>query len=93
MAFDEGSPAGQVWAERISVYLDGQEGVERLRSRVQPELPWPEADNPMLGYLIDRAGEILNEVGPREALTWVAVHAWFEAELDARSRLIRHLGG
>jgi hypothetical protein len=89
---NEGSPAADLWGERVNGYLDGQEGVEALRSRVQPNPPWPEADNPMLGYLIARAMEIHEEDGPLTAITWVAVHAWFESALDTRADLIRRLG-
>jgi len=71
------SPALELWAERLNSYIDGQEGVEALRPRMQPNPPWPEADNPMLGYLLARAMEIYEEQGPESAITWVAVHAWF----------------
>ena len=86
------SPAADLWGERVNDYMDGQDGVEALRSRVQPHPPWPEADNPMLGYLIARAMEIHEEDGPLTAITWVAVHAWFESALDTRAEMIRHLG-
>lgn len=86
------SPALELWGERLNGYIDGQAGVEALRRRIQPNPPWPEADNPMLGYLIARALEILEEEGPKAAVTWVAVHAWFESGLDTRADLIRHLG-
>jgi hypothetical protein len=89
---DNDSPALELWSERLNSYLDGQEGIEALRSRVQPNPPWPEADNPMLGYLLARAMEIHEEGGPEAAITWVAVHAWFESALDTRAELIRHLG-
>ena len=89
---NDDSPALAEWQERIAPYLDGQEGIEALRSRVQPNPPWPEADNPMLGYLIARAMEIHDEAGIETALTWLAVHAWFEAAVDTRAELIRHLG-
>ena len=93
-SFDDNddSPAADLWGERVSSYLDGQDGVEELRSRVQPNPPWPEADNPMLGYLIARAMEIEEEDGPLTAITWVAVHARFESALDTRAEMIRHLG-
>ena len=89
---NDDSPAADLWGERVNGYMDGQEGVEALRSRVQPNPPWPEADNPMLGYLIARAMEIHEEDGPLNAITWVAVHAWFESALDTRAEMIRHLG-
>ena len=89
---NDDSPAWQLWSERLTGYLGGQEGIEALRSRTQPNPPWPDADNPMLGYLIARGLEILEQHGPQAALTWVAVHAWFEPTLDTRAELIRHLG-
>jgi hypothetical protein len=89
---DDGSHALALWRERLTGYLDGQEGIEALRSRAQPNPPWPEADNPMLGYLLARAMEIHEEQGPEAAMAWVAVHAWFESALDTRAELIRHLG-
>ena len=42
---NDNSPAADLWGERVNGYMDGQEGVEALRSRVQPNPPWPEADN------------------------------------------------
>lgn len=64
---DDQSPALALWGERLNSYLDGQEGVEALRPRAQPNPPWPEADNPMLGYLLARAMEIHEEgTGPRQ---------------------------
>ncbi len=89
---DDGSPARVLWGERLNSYLDGQEGIESLRSRIHPNPPWPEADNPMLGYLLARAMEIVVEDGPETAMTWLAVHAWFESALDTRAELIHHLG-
>lgn len=89
---DDDGPARELWGERLDSYHDGQEGIEALRSRIQPNPPWPEADNPMLCYLLARAMEIYEESGPETAMTWVAVHAWFESALDARAELIRHLG-
>lgn len=81
------SEALRLWQERLEAYLGGQEGVEGLRSRVQPNPPWPDSDNPMLGYLLARAVEIHEADGLEMALTWVAVHA-----VDTRAELIRHLG-
>lgn len=91
--FDENddSPALVLWNDRVESYLDGQEGVEALRSRIQPNPPWPEADNPILGYLVARALEIHQEQGPEAAIAWVAVQAWFESALDTRAEVIRHL--
>jgi hypothetical protein len=92
--FDEAddSAARAAWGERVETYLAGQEGIEALRSRVQPNPPWPEPDNPMLGYLMNRAMEIAEAEGPQAAIAWAAVHAWFESALDTRADLIRRLG-
>ena len=46
---DDERPALALWRERLDSYLDGQEGIEALRSRVQPNPRWPEADNRTLG--------------------------------------------
>lgn len=86
------SAAGTLWEERLASYLDGQEGVEALRSRIQPNPPWPDADNPIVGYLIARAMEIHDESGLESALVWAIVHAWFESAIDNQAALIRHLG-
>jgi hypothetical protein len=94
MNFDdnEDSAALALWQERLTVYLDGQEGVETLRSRIQPNPPWPEADNPRVGYLVARAMEINEESGLQMAMAWAVVHAWFESAIDTRAALIRQLG-
>lgn len=89
---DPDSPALALWRERLEPYLDGQDGIEALRARVQPNPPWPEPDNPMVGYLIARAIEIEQEDGLEAALVWAVVHAWFEAAIDTRAALIRQLG-
>lgn len=41
---NDDSPAVVLWCERVDSYMDGQEGVEALRRRIQPNPPWPEAD-------------------------------------------------
>jgi hypothetical protein len=88
----EGSPAAERWEDQLRHYLEGQDGVEALRSRSQPHPPWPELDNPMTGYLIERAGEIYEIEGLESALAWAVVHAWFESALDTRAAIIRQLG-
>lgn len=86
------SPARDRWEDRLHPYLDSQQGVEGLRSRSQPNPPWPEPDNPMFGYLLERAAEIHAEGGVGPAIVWVATHAWFESAVDTRAMLIRRLG-
>lgn len=88
----EDSPAHALWKERLAGYLDGQEGIEALRSPIQPAPPWPDADNPMVGYFIARATEIHDESEREAALVWAVVHAWFESAIDNRAALVRHLG-
>lgn len=36
---DDDSPAVALWRERVDSYMDGQEGVEALRRRIQPNPP------------------------------------------------------
>lgn len=43
--------------------------------------PFPEADNPMLEYLIRKAREIGEQEGQPPYL-WLAVHAWHEGALQ-----------
>jgi hypothetical protein len=58
------------YSVQLAAYLDGQgAGLDTLRSRTQPNPPWPEADNPMLGYLIARANEIFVAEGAKAALS------------------------
>lgn len=94
MTFDDSqdSPALAQWEERLTSYLAVQEGIEALRSRIQPNPPWPEADNPMVGYLIARAMEIHDDGGLEMALAWAVPHAWFESAVETRAALIRQLG-
>jgi hypothetical protein len=88
-------PSGDVeqrWHDRLTAYLDGQgELVEELRRRVHPHPPWPEADNPMIGYLSERALEIAADDGIETAMVWLAVHAWFESAVDERARILRSI--
>ena len=69
--------------ELLAAYLDGQSGVAHLRGREMPAYPWPDAENPMLSYLVDRAEEIAITDGHAAATVWLAVHAWFEGPIDA----------
>lgn len=89
---DGPGPASEQWASRLEAYLDAQVGVEHLRAREMPDPPWPDEDNLMLSYLLRRAKEIYDEEGETAAITWVAVHAWYEGALAARSDAIRSRG-
>jgi len=88
----ENGAAFERWAAQLEPYLEGQDGVEALRSRSQPHSPWPEDDNPMVRYLIDRSQEIHETDGLQSALAWAVAHAWFESSLDTRASIIRQLG-
>lgn len=90
---DDGGEAMGKWRHRLLPYLDERVLLEPARQAPQPEPPWPAEDNPMLGYLIDRAGEIAAAEGEAAAYVWLGVHAWFEGGLDERFRTIRHMTG
>lgn len=45
------SDARQLWQERFGAYMGGQEGIEGLHSRVQPQPAMTGLGRPMLGYL------------------------------------------
>jgi hypothetical protein len=45
----------------------------------------------MLEYLIRRSAEISDTDSAREAIVWLAVHAWFEGALEARAEMLRNI--
>jgi hypothetical protein len=79
------------WKDRLSQYVDGQGTLDALRLRPMSEQPWPAANNPMLGYLVERSIEIADEKGLGAAVAWIAANAWFEGAIAERSRFIRFL--
>jgi hypothetical protein len=79
------------WKDRLSTYVDLQGTLDALRLRPSSEQPWPAFDNPMLGYLKERAAEVAAHDGTDAAITWLAANAWFEGALAERSRFIRLL--
>lgn len=80
------------YSQQLVAYLEAQgDTVAALRNRSQPHPPWPEVDNPMLGYLISRAIEAEASDGARTAIAWLAVHAWFEGALHERAEVLRSL--
>jgi hypothetical protein len=79
------------WEDRLGAYVDLQGTLDALRLRPQTEAPWPASDNPMLGYLVERAAEIEGESGLGCALAWLASNAWFEGALSERARFARFL--
>ena len=79
------------WSEQLGQYVHGQGSLDALRLRSNTEPPWPDVDNPMLCYLIERASEIVDRDGIDPAIAWLATHAWLEATIAERSRLARAL--
>ncbi len=55
--------------------------VDALRLRPSDEAPWPQEDNPMYRYLVERAGELADSDDLAAAMQWLASRAWFEATL------------
>ncbi len=61
--------------------------------------PYPEDDNVMLGFLAEAALDINEKEGFAQAMTWLAVHAWFEGALAMADEMIeaeihaREVGG
>ena len=79
------------WSEQLGQYVQGQGSLDALRLRSNTEPPWPDGDNPMLCYLIERTSEIVDRDGIDPAIAWLATHAWLEATIAERSRLARAL--
>ena len=77
------------WKDRLRVYVDAQGALDALRLRPPSEAPWPRADNPMLGFLNERAQEIATAEGQPAAIEWLARNAWFEGALAERARIAR----
>jgi hypothetical protein len=87
---DPPSPPGEAmrsWADRLRPHLDERKEVEFVRHRRMPSAPWPPQGNPVLGYLIDRTKEIVDEDGLEAAIVWAVVHAWFEGAVEERFRI------
>lgn len=82
---DDGGLTLPVWVDRLRTYFEAQGDVEAFRSARIPEGPWPEFDNPMVGYLIDRGCELAGSEGIKTAMAWAVAHAWFEAAVHERS--------
>jgi hypothetical protein len=85
------SAALELWKDRLSQYVDAQGALDALRLRPCSEQPWPAANNPMLGYLIERSIEIADEDGLGAAVAWLAANSWFEGAIAERSRFVRLL--
>ncbi len=87
----DSSEALERWSDRLGSYVDLQGALDALRLRPPTEPPWPACDNPMLGYLVERAAELEGESGLGRALAWLASNAWFEGALAERARFARFL--
>ena len=62
----------------------------RLRTTPQGEPPWPDTHNPMLAHLIRYGSNLVDDIGVREAMLWVAVHSWYEGGI---AQVARSSGG
>jgi hypothetical protein len=80
---DTGGVAMERFSERLAAYLGNQCAVESLRDSQMPLFPWPDANNPMLEYLVHRSDEMAESDGREAAVVWLAVHAWFEGAAAA----------
>jgi hypothetical protein len=89
--YEDGGAALARWKDRLGEYVDLQGTLDALRLRPSSEQPWPGFDNPMLGYLKERATEIVAKDGLEAAITWLGANAWFEGAIAERSRFIRLL--
>lgn len=75
------------WKGRVNEYVESQgEPVQAVRNAMaMPDPPYPDVNNPMLGYLIETTSDVLEKdpspEGIQSALTWLAVHAWYEGAL------------
>jgi hypothetical protein len=85
--------ATKKWGAELSRYLDERTVLEHLRQRSMPQPPWPPQDRVMIGYLVDRAQEILDEEGVLPALVWLAVHGWYEGNLEERFQAVQRALG
>ncbi len=83
------SAAMQRWRDRLGEYVERQGALDVLRLRPPSEPPWPADDNPMLGYLVERAHEIAAIDGPSAAIAWIGEQAWCEGTIAERARITR----
>ena len=89
-SFDD-SAARSEWADRLARYVDQQGAMDALRLRSPSEPPWPQDENPMVGYLVARGAELAADRGVDAALEWLASNAWFEGVIAERVRIARLL--
>jgi len=88
---NDDSAARAHWADRLGRYVDQQGAMDALRLRPPSEPPWPQSENPMVGFLIERGSEIAAEEGVDAALAWLVANAWFEGVITERVRIARLL--
>ena len=55
---DTGGVTIERFSNRLAVYLENQRAVESLRGTDVRTLPWPDAFNPTLEYMVHRLPEI-----------------------------------
>jgi hypothetical protein len=79
------------WSDRLAGYVQGQGSLDALRLRPESEAPWPQPENPMLCYLVERTAELIDVDGVDPAMAWLATHVWLEATIAERARLERLL--
>lgn len=75
-------------ADRTNAYLDQEAAsVRELRQRDMPDFPWPAEDNPALELVLAEARHYATQARSNaekdQAVTWAAVHGWFEGALYA----------
>src|SRR5882724_2005580 len=87
----EQSDALARWSDRLAQHVQRQGSLDALRLRPESEAPWPQPDNPMLCYLVERTAEIIEIDGVDRAMAWLATHVWLEATIEERGRLARLL--
>jgi hypothetical protein len=85
------SEARTQWRAHLDEYVRSQGGIDALRLRPSDEAPWPQDDNPMYRYLVERAAELADSQDQEAAIQWLAARTWFEATLAERSRVARML--
>lgn len=80
------------WKKRLQRYLEEQgDAAQFLREPEMPNHPWPSLDNPMVGYLIERGAEFVEESGALKGVAWAVPHAWREGAIAERARIIAML--
>jgi hypothetical protein len=91
---DNQSATLEEYSDRLMTYMSLQD-TEADREATAPEPPWPDENNEMLAYLMNRAIEMATKAEMAELPTtewmrrvtcWLAPHAWYEGGLAERAR-------